>query len=77
MTQNILEVHNGVYEEKWNIISSEGFLLPEGLEYLKKNSKKYPSIKCSNMSFVEILKGLDNLPKNIRLSSLELINCYK
>ena len=40
MTYNILEEHNGVYDEKWHIISSEGFLLPEGLEYVKYTATK-------------------------------------
>ena len=35
--EDVVEEYNGVYGGKWHIVSSEGFDLPEGLEYLKKS----------------------------------------
>ncbi len=34
-TEGVVEEHNGVYGGKWNIVSSEGFDLPAGREFLK------------------------------------------
>ena len=36
IVEDIIEERNGVYDSKWHIVSSEGFDLPEGLEYLKR-----------------------------------------
>ena len=35
--EDVIEEHNGVYGGKWHIVSTEGFELPEGLEYLKNS----------------------------------------
>ena len=35
--ENNVEKYNGVYGDKWHIVSPEGFELPEGLEYLKNS----------------------------------------
>ena len=45
ITDDVIKDHNGVYGGKWNIVTNEGFDLPEGMEYLKnsweKNIQKY------------------------------------
>ena len=38
--EELFEEHNGVYNGKWHIVTSEGFALPEGLEYLKNSLVK-------------------------------------
>ena len=37
VAEDVVEEHNGVYDDKWHIASPEGFDLPEGLEYLKNS----------------------------------------
>ena len=36
-SEDDVEEYNGVYGDKWHIVSPEGFDLPEGLEYLRKS----------------------------------------
>lgn len=40
ITNDVIKDHNGVYGGKWNIVTNEGFDLPEGLEYLKNSWEK-------------------------------------
>ena len=84
IAEDVVEEHNGIYGGKWNIVSPEGFDLPEGLEYVKdmcmKCSPKDPSIKCSNMLFKDIAEGLKLLDEridNFRLSDLEIEHCFR
>ena len=44
--EDIVEEHNGVYGSKWHIVSTEGFDLPEGLEYLKNKADRF--LYCSD-----------------------------
>ena len=37
ITDDVIKDHNGVYGGKWNIVTNEGFDLPEGMEYLKNS----------------------------------------
>ena len=82
--EDIVEEHNCVYRGKWHIVSPEGFDLPEGLEYLtemcKKCAHKDPSLKCSNMTFKDIARGLKLLEEkheNFRLLDLEIAHCFR
>lgn len=34
---DVVKYHNGVYSDKWHLISPEGFDLPEGQDYLKNS----------------------------------------
>jgi len=36
-SEDDVEEYNGVYGDKWHIVSPEGFDLPEGLEYLRNS----------------------------------------
>jgi hypothetical protein len=36
-SEDDVEEYNGVYGDKWHIVSQKGFDLPEGLEYLRKS----------------------------------------
>ena len=49
--EDVVEEHNGVYGDKWHIVSPEGFDLPEGLEYLKGNAS---DSFCEARSDIEI-----------------------
>ena len=73
ISEEILIEHNGVYDDKWHIISPEGFHLPEGLEYLKNSSQKtlngivfkyIPIIRITNMYLDDILNEFIILIKN-------------
>ena len=37
VSEEVIKEHNGVYDDKWHIVSPEGFDLPEGLIYLKNS----------------------------------------
>ena len=76
-SKEVVEEHNGVYGDKWHIVSPEGFDLPEGLAYLKNSWEgsiedetfnnrerifKYNAkIKISNVALKLALKKLSSL----------------
>ena len=85
--EDVVEEHNGVYGEKWHIVSLEGFDLPEGLEYVDE----YIRQKFEGKSFKKIIKltkldiTLDELFEKMskmllfsdRIVNLEIVGCKK
>ena len=63
IAEDVIEERNGVYGDKWHIVSPEGFDLPEGLEYLKnsweRDTQKYKAnIMVENISLKTALEKL-------------------
>ena len=55
IVEDIIEERNGVYDSKWHIVSSEGFDLPEGLEYLKRGwGHDQKGITCIYIPFIKV-----------------------
>ena len=57
ISDEVVQEHNRVYDNKWNIISPEGLDLPEGLEYLK-NTEHFHNIIISYMSLDDATSAL-------------------
>ena len=83
--EDVFEEHNGVYGGKWHIFSSEGFDLPEGLEYLKNSCEgdednwiyRYvPTIAVERIPLKTVIEKLNEIMSERGESiALELSQC--
>ena len=77
-TEDCIQEYNGVYDDKWHIVSPEGFDLPEGLEYIKNSwegswDKTYPEQTYG-------IPGKERIHKynaNIKISNVSLGSALK
>ena len=87
--EDVVEEHNGVYGDKWHIISPEGFDLPEGLDYLKNSwegddwlgrvriHKYVANIKVSGIPLKNAFEGLSSVLGEFKAydTNFEINNC--
>ena len=73
--EDIVKEHNGVYDDKWHIVSPEGFDLPEGLTYLKGGWRR--DKKGTTCIYVPVLR-ISYMPLQFAIlkvcDALEVIN---
>ena len=70
--EDVIEEHNGVYDDKWHIVSAEGLDLPEGLEYLKNS---WEGSWERYMMYGE--KMIHKYEANIKVSDIPLGDAFK